>query len=190
MTKPNGNNAFTLIEMMVVMAIFTIIAGAMVRILLAGGASWRVGEAQIQVVQEARKGMSGMLRELSQTRPSQITGVPADDSFYNSIAFRIPSGTTGLIVGAAQNTDGAIDAGGNVIWSAQIQYSRGGANNKQLLRTTGGISTVIANNVTSLTFRRLASTPDIVEITIGTQRTTTESRLIQYSLSNKTKLRN
>ncbi|KPK38867.1 MAG: hypothetical protein AMJ78_09360 [Omnitrophica WOR_2 bacterium SM23_29] len=180
----------TLVEVMVVIAIFTIIGGVLMRILLVGGTSWRVGEAQAEVIKEARKGMSWMARELQHTRSSQITGALADGSPYNLIIFRLPIDDEDDLA----DDDDVIDVSGYVEWSDQIQYSRGGTNNRQLLRTEGDVSTPIVNDVTTLTFRRLASTPDIVEITIGTQKTTIEGTVVPtngpFTLSNKIKLRN
>lgn len=168
----------TLIETMVVIAIIGILSSSIIGVLLIGESSWHSGEAQIQVSQEGRRGLSSMVRELRQTRSSTITTVPADDNYYNSIAFSIPSDTDG---------DGdAIDPSGNIEWSVPIRYS---LNNNQLLRTSGA-TTVLANNVSALQFRRQSISPDILEISLQTQKTTTEQRVIRLSLTSKIKMRN
>lgn len=172
-------HGFSLVEVMVVIAIFSVIGGAIMSFLLIGGASWHSGDAQVQASEEVRKGMSAMVRELRQTRTSTITGVPADGLYYNSIIFRIPSDIDG---------DGdVITSTGSVEWSNPIQYS---LNNGQLLRTISGTTTVLANNIMELQFRREEMVPDVLEISLRAQKTTLEGRVIQMNLKCKIKMRN
>lgn len=168
---------FTLIELMIVMLIFSIILGAMFAVMNMGKASWHSGDTQIQVQQEARKGMDRIVKELRQTGTSTIIGVPADGNLYNTITFRIP------------DEDG-IDANGNIEWGNQIAYSLGGLNGQQLLRTEGEGLEVLANRVVNLQFRRQATTPNIVEITLQSQKTTIPGHLISATLNSQIRARN
>ena len=168
---------FTLVELMIVMLIFSIILGAMFAVMNMGKASWHSGDTQIQVQQEARKGMDRIVKELRQTGTSTIIGVPPDGNLYNTITFRIP------------DEDG-IDANGNIEWGNQIAYSLGGLNGQQLLRTEGEGLEVLANRVVNLQFRRQATTPNIVEITLQSQKTTIPGHLISATLNSQIRVRN
>jgi len=171
---------FTLIEVMISMAVVLILAAAITRVLLVGNSSWHIGDAEVQVNQEARRGMSNMVRELRNTRPlSTIINVPADGAYYSTITFKIPSDSDG---------DGdVIDASGNVEWSDAITYS---VANNQLWRNTTNSATVLANNVNSLSFRRQPTSSDIIEIALQTRKTTVEQRVISATLNCSVKLRN
>lgn len=167
---------------MIVLCVFTIISGAIFAVFAMGNISWYTAEVQLIAHQNARGGMDAIIRELRQTRSSAIADVPADDNYYTSITFRIPEDTDG---------DGdVLDNSGAIEWSDTIQYSLGGLDNKQLLRTTGGAYSVLANNVTSLQFRRQSTVPNLLEISLQTQKSTPEGRTIQMSLSSKVRLRN
>lgn len=173
---------FTLIELMVVIFIFLIISAAVYGILTIGRQSWYIGSTQVELQQEVRRGMDRMIRELRQSGQNTIVDVPADDSSYSTITFQIPEDTDG---------DGdVIDDGGNIEWGSQITYSLGGLNNQQLLRSSGGTSTVLANNVINLQFKRSSTTPNILEISLQAEKDTVRGRTIQLTLSSQVSLRN
>lgn len=168
---------FTLVELMIVMLIFSIILGAVFAVMNIGKTSWHLGDAQVEMQQEARKGMDWMTKELRQSGSSAIIGVPADGNFYSTITFRVP------------DEDG-IDANGNIDWGNQISYSLGGLNGQQLLRTVGGESTVLANRVVNLQFGRQVATPNIVEITLQSQKTAIPGHLMSATLNSQIRFRN
>lgn len=173
---------FTFIETIVTLLIFSIILGAIFTAMAMGRLSWYSGDAQVEVQQETRKGLSGMTRELRQTRSSVIRDVPPDGNYYNTITFNVPEDIDG---------DGdTIDNTGNIEWSSDITYSLGGLNNKQLLRTEGGQSTVLANNITLLQFRRGSTTQELLEINLQAEKKTIRGHSIQSSLGSQVKLRN
>lgn len=173
---------FTLVEIIIVLFIFTIISGAIFSVLKMGGLAWNLGDVQVAVQQDLRRGMNAMIRELRQSRSSVISGVPADDNYYSLIIFRVPEDI--------DNDGDVVDDLGNVEWSNSIQYSLGGYNNKQLLRVQDGTTSVLANNVNSLQLRRISVIPNILEIILLTQKVTIEGRSIQITLSSKVRLRN
>lgn len=177
----------TLIEVMIVISISIMLGAAISYILLVGGASWHSGDASVQVNQEARRGMYTMVRELRNTRAqSTIIDVPADGNFYNAVTFRTPQ-TVMTVSGGKTFYSPVVDAMGNIAWDNPVTYS---VVNNQLRRTSGASVTVLANNVTSATFRRQASALDILEISIQTSRTTPQQRVITATLNCAVKMRN
>lgn len=168
--------ALTLTELMVVLAIFTVITGAIFLTLAAGKTSWYSGNAQIDVQQEARRGIDRMVKELRQSASTTIIGVPANGISYNTITFRMSQGWDNVT-----NT---------IIWGNQVQYSVGGLNNQQLLRTQAGQTDVLANNVANIQFRRQALTPNIVEISLQVLKTNLQGRNIGITLNSQAMLRN
>ncbi|MDP6686070.1 MAG: prepilin-type N-terminal cleavage/methylation domain-containing protein [Candidatus Omnitrophota bacterium] len=156
--KPRNNSkfAFTLIEVTIAIALFSIIIAAIFSVLAVAKNSWKSGTSQLTVQQDARKGLRSMTNELRQCGVSTISGVPADGSNYTSITFNIPD---------------SISVSG-ITWSTNVQYSLGGLNGTQLLRTQDSSQTVLANNISALTFSRTASDPATVNISITAQKNT------------------
>ena len=76
-----------------------------------------------------------------------MTSVPADNNWYPQITFSI-----------AQVSDGS------VAWSPLLNYSLGGADGQQLIRTFNGQPQTIADHITLLQFSRQAATPNIVNV--------------------------
>jgi type II secretory pathway pseudopilin PulG len=160
-------NAHSLVEIMVVLVIFSIVMAMVFMVDYAGRASWKQQEAQQEAQQEMRKAVDKMVSEIRQTRSTFLStlapSVPPDGNAYAAIAFKIPQDT--------DNDGDVIDAGNNVEWSNTITYSIGGTNNDQLLRRVldgaGNVlsTEVVANDITQLTFTRLAATPNNVRIT-------------------------
>lgn len=151
-----NHGAFTLFETIIAVFLLTIIMACIFTVLATAKNSLKSGESRLNVQQESRRGLREIVRELRQTSASTITGVPADGLTYNSITFQIP-----VSIGATGTT-----------WSSNIQYSLGGLNSAQLLRTQSGNQTVLANNISALTFSRGAATPNIVNINITAQKNT------------------
>lgn len=150
------NKGLTLIEIIIVIFLFSIILTAIFSAMATAKTSWTSGGSRLSVQQEARRGLNTMTRELRQGRLSMITGVPADGANYPSITFQIPDTVT---------------ASGTT-WSNNIQYSIGGLNNEQLLRTQDGNQRVLANNLSALTFNRSSLEPDVIDISISVQQNT------------------
>ncbi len=167
---------------MIVLLIFTIIVGAIFTVMNASRASWYSGNVQVDVQQETRKAMDSIIKELRQSSQTTISGVPNDGNLYSSISFRIPSDI--------DNDGDVINASGNIEWGSQITYSLGGLNNEQVLRASGGSTTVLANDIINLQFRRAVSSPNIVEITLQAQKNTVQGRTMQSTLVSNVNLRN
>lgn len=167
----------TLLEVIIVVLLFSVILAALFSALATARNSWASGGSQLSVQQEARKGLAVITEELRQARLSTIVGVPDDGANYNSITFQIPS---------------TITAGGTT-WSTNIQYSVGGLNNAQLIRTQDSAQRVLANNISSLIFSRSALKPDVINAAVSAQKNTLPgftSSQSSITLNSKIKVRN
>ena len=163
---------FTLVEAMVTVVLFTIILGVCFMLLLSGTDSWHVNGVLLEVKQELRKGTDWMRQELIESGGSTITNVPANGTWYTTITFRTSTGVSG----------------GTITWSADtIQYLLSGT---QLLRRSGGVDKILAQNMQTLQFRRQASTPNVVEVNMQAQKTTPKGTTLTANSNFKMRLRN
>ncbi|OIO34596.1 MAG: hypothetical protein AUJ70_00775 [Candidatus Omnitrophica bacterium CG1_02_40_15] len=172
-----NNRGFTLLEIIIVVFLFSIISAAIFSVLATGRNSLSAGESQIGVQQACRNGLDAMIKELRQASVSTIQGVPADGANYSSITFQIPT---------------TIDATG-ITWSSNIQYALSGLNSAQLLKTQSGSQKVLANNISALSFNRSAVNPNVVNISITAQKNTFPgftARQSTITLVSQVKLRN
>jgi len=173
-------SGFTLAEVMVTVFIFSLIFTAVFMILSGGRASWYTGDAQMTVDEEVRRPLLTIDRELRQTRASEISGVPADNNFYANITFNVPFDRDG---------DGSvIDSLGNIEWSDNINYALNG--NKQIVRSTASGTSILANNISSLQFRRLSGSPNVIQIYITALKTAVSGRILQSNIMSSIKIRN
>lgn len=171
---------FTLVEILVSVLIFSFIFMALFAILAGGQTSWYTADVQIELNQQVRGSLSTMNRQLRQTRVSVISDVPADDNYYTSITFKVPQDLDG---------DGdVIDSFGNIEWSENINYSL--SEDGQIIRSTQSGSSVLANDISSLQFRRPSGNPNIIQIYITAQKTTVLGRELQTSIESRIKIRN
>lgn len=171
---------FSLVELMVAVFIFSLIFAAIFMVLSSGEISWYIGDARVLLNQEIRKPLLTINKELRQSRASVISGVPADDNFYNTITFKLPEDTDG---------DGdVVDGLGNMEWSQDITYSLSA--NNQIIRTAASGSSVLASNISTLQFMRPAGNPDTVQINIAAQKKAVTGRNLQSGITTSIKMRN
>lgn len=176
---------YTLLETLIVVALFSLLFGIVFEILTTGGTSWNIGSTQQEVDTQVRQGLENMVKELYATnsgRSSITNDVPHPGS--QIITFQVPVG---------------YDVNGNIIWGADefnnysIRYTIGG--NQQLLRqvldASGAVVSererVLANYVQSLNFT-LAN--KILTITLTIQKTALGKRTLSRTLSSAVTLRN
>lgn len=172
----------TLVELISVILILSIICAAIFSVLVICRRAWQIATTQLELQQNVRQAMERMARELNQSRASRINNVPADGVTYPNISFQIPEDI---------DSDGDIlAADGSIEWGGQIQYSLGGSGNRQLLRTIDSDSTIWANNIISLQFRRYQITPNILEITLEAEKTNITGHIQQTQLNLQVSLRN
>ena len=186
-----SGKGFSLVEVLVTVLIFSGLAAAVNAVLLVGDASWQTNNVQMELQQELRKAMDWMKDDLRQTGSAAITNVPvnpapdavtypdpADDpaySWYSTITFRMVSGVSG----------------GKITWdSGTVQFVLGGTDSSQLQRVEGSTTKVIAQNIQSLQFRRLAAASNMVEVALQAQKDTFKGATINSSLEFKIQLRN
>lgn len=170
-----GSKGFSLVEVMVTLLIFTGLAAAVNAVLFVGDASWQANNVQMQLHQELRKAMDWMKDDLRQTGAAAITNVPADGNWYTTITFRMVSGVSG----------------GKIVWASDtVQFVLGGSASNQLQRIEGSTTRVIAQNIQSLQFRRLAAASNVVEVALQAQKDTFKVGTIKSSLGFKIQLRN
>ncbi|MBN1870752.1 MAG: prepilin-type N-terminal cleavage/methylation domain-containing protein [Candidatus Omnitrophica bacterium] len=168
---------YTLIEVLVTVTIFAVLAGAINMVLLVGESSWQTNSVRIELRQELRKAINKMEDELRQTSPVAITAGPtvANGSTSASITFYLPTGVSG----------------NSITWSANTtQYKLGGTDSNQLQRIEGGNTEVIAQNIQSLTFSRAAATPDIIDVSLVAQKDTIKGIPLTVNFAFGVQMRN
>ena len=189
---------FTLIELMVVMGIFTLIIGAGFTLLSSGRLSTDISEAQIQTVGHARLAMDRISKELrlshfSRLRISNSVNFTAAEISPGSIInFQIPVGSYDV----ALDLDGTSLKWGSAANEGDYLAYQVDANN-QLLRTAyvdvngaNPSDVVIAQNIASITFSRTGVNSNLITITIVTQRQTVSGIAITQTLHSNVTLRN
>jgi prepilin-type N-terminal cleavage/methylation domain-containing protein len=127
----------TLPEVLVVVVLFAILSGVSFTLLLSGSSSFEYNKARAELQQEMRKSVDWLKEDFRQTGSAGIT-TPASGATGTSITFQQATGANS----------------GTIIWSGNVSYARGGTGGNQLLRTVGGVTRAIAQNITSITFDR------------------------------------
>lgn len=133
----NKKKGFTLVEILVVTGVLGIIAASVLVVAVSWQRSWNISKVQMDVQSQARRAISEIAEELSQTSQSKVSISVAGDV----ITFQLP------------NDD---YAEGEFTWGDQIQYSliSGPAGISQLLRTnlTTTQTEVLANYINGIQF--------------------------------------
>ena len=173
----NGNcQGFSMVELLITVAIFTMLSGALFSTLTVGDRSWVNNRAKIEIQQDLRNAMGWLREDLLQTGSAGITNVPADGTSYTTITFYKANGVSCT----------------SLSWdTSAIVLSKGGTNSTQLLRTYGtGSAKVLANNISTFSLKRQASTPDILEVTLTGRKSSSKGGTITSDLSFNVQLRN
>ncbi len=170
-----GQGGFSFVEIMVVVLISSFMIAGLYTILGTGKSSWEINRDRLEVQQEIRKGMDWMRRDLRQAGVTTITNVPANGTWYTTITFQTPSG---------------VNAAGVATWNPAVTYSRGGTGNQQLLRTVGGVSRIISQDINTLQFRRTAADPNVISISVQAQKNTPQHGLISITVTSQERMRN
>ncbi len=159
MEKIKRSAGFTVVELMISVALSTFIIGGVFIILHVGSEQSRISEVRMTLQESAREGLFKMVQEIRQSAPTRITIAAGG----NSIQFSIPDPAALVTTAYAVNWTGA----------HTIRYAIGGASNRQLLRTdaTTNQTSVIVNDVTGILFVGNATDPNVVTITLSVQRT-------------------
>lgn len=163
-----GQAGFTLLELLLVLGIFTLVFGSVFQIMQRGQMSWFIADAEVELQQQLRIGMDKITRELSQASSANLSINAAQDG----VTFAIPSGYNA----------------GAIVWGSSIQYSRGGTNNQQLLRTSNAETTVLVNHITNAVFTQPTAGVLSIDLTVGKNAAT--GHAVSKTLSSQVNLRN
>ncbi len=149
--------AFTLIEVLVAMAIFILLMTAVFAFLLVGEQSWHTGSGLLDLQQQARLALDGMAREIRQAKveieeDKDITIISTD--YGSSIEFYME------------------DVTNSIKYSLEIDPEN--EDNRQIIRKYGTNTKIIANNIQSIDFCCIedttcssdCSSPDAVKISL------------------------
>ena len=171
---------FTFVELMVVLAISSVVAAGIFAVLSSTRVTWYISDASVQLQQELRKTMSAISDELRESSAAKLyldssldQAFPGDGTSQSSITFFIVQG---------------VDTSGAVVWSdGPVSYVLSG---NQIIRTYDGVSKVIANNISSVSFVRHPESPNVVSINIIAQKATEVGQTIIATLDTQLALRN
>ena len=178
MVKKKSCSGFTLVEVLVVVGLFSLILGSILGVFLTGNMAWNVGQANIGLQQQTRYGLYAMVRELSLSQQNNVRIINP-----NTLRLQVP------LNAANPGGDGRsrIDIrSGRLIWGADanqgdwIEYR---VENNELKRkvfnqSAGGLQqaeTTLARDIQTVIFRADQistdpSWPQGVEITLTTAR--------------------
>lgn len=180
--------AVTLVELIVSIAIFAMVALGLIIVLNYTRGSIEIFQTTSSLEEEIQNALNVMTNELRQTRAAKITAGPvnADGLWYNSISFAIPYDI--------DSDADIINATGAMEWSDQnpqnwtVSYAFSGT---QLRRTAGdNRNPILANNITSVSFRRQIATPGLIDVSVSGQMTTYLNRTVQISITDSVEMRN
>ncbi|MBI1953022.1 MAG: prepilin-type N-terminal cleavage/methylation domain-containing protein [Candidatus Omnitrophica bacterium] len=179
-------SGMTLTEVLVAVAVFSVVAAAIVTALLSAERTFSGGSNQAVLTAELRRALDRMAREMTESASGRIQSVPVDGRSYPTVSFQVPEDLNG---------DGAvIDANGSIAeWSMPITYQAGSRNSCQRLVAPRGPGPanppeILGNHITALSFRRRL--PDVVEISLTASTLTETGQLQTRTLATRVKLRN
>ncbi len=163
------NKGFTLVELLVAVAVFGIMMGLFGAILTDGQNHVRMSDMKMNLQASVRNSLTQMSMEIRESSASR-TSVGNGGA---SLSFQIPTsvGTTGTIT-----------------WSSPITYQIGG-NGRQLVRIdTNGNTAILANDVQALNFSFID--PNTLVYSVTAQRTTVDGRALTTTLTGDARFRN
>ena len=127
--------AFTLLEIVIVIAVLGILLSAIFGVLASSRKDWQSASEQIDRQQDARKAVDRITWELKSSNPSWNVNATLYNISINSagdqVDFFVP----------------IFDTNNQITTLRAVRYYVGGLNNAQLLRKEGSIESIIANNI-------------------------------------------
>ncbi len=174
-----NEKGFTVLELLVVSGISLVIASAIFMAMRLGSEQLEGADLKMTIQDSAREGLYKMLQEIRESAPSRI-------SFGN--------GGTGIQFTAPDPNNPATAPNYSVNWAAAhtVQYSLAGSQIRRSNLTTNQNS-IIANDVTGITFAGNAPQPTVVTVTMNVQRTLKNSRVVPsvpLQITGQAKIRN
>ena len=171
--KKRSINAFTLPEVMVSMAVFAVIMALVGMILRGGQEQAQLASLKMNLQESVRESLYRMALEIRESSPSRVTV----GSGGSTLTFQIPAN---------------ISNSGVITWSAPITFQRGG-NGTQLIRIGGGQTTILANDIQSVTFAATGAPIQTIVFLVTAQRTMTNGRAVPavpLAMTGEARLRN
>jgi prepilin-type N-terminal cleavage/methylation domain-containing protein len=174
-----GQKGFSLVEVMIAVAISSVLMYTLFVVMRTSNEQMQSAEVKMTIQDSARESLYKMIQEIRLSAPSRVTiGMGG-----TSIQFYIPDASAPL------NADYTVD------WNVAdlVTYTLGGTNNRQILRTSNGQTTVMANDVSSVSFTGDATPPNVVTVTVNFQRQMVNTRQMTATpmqLTAKAELRN
>ncbi|MCK9615258.1 MAG: prepilin-type N-terminal cleavage/methylation domain-containing protein [Candidatus Omnitrophica bacterium] len=177
---------FTILEVLIAAAIFSIVIGMTFLALNTGMSSWFSGDVEVELRREIIKALTTMEKELKYTAPAQTD--LADGATATSLNFHLPN----------KDANGVVINWGNLVpsisWSADIITYERNVNGEIIRRTSSGEYRVLARNITSLQFSRLAPPDpfpdDMLRIDITVQKADKKGRVLNDTVQLLVKMRN
>lgn len=191
---PDNQNGVTLAEAMIGAGVLLLVMGGIMTMYVSGTKMWDNASEQIDLEAQAREALNAMTAELRQAtrtstqNPSPNAVIPKPGfAGNNSMRFYLPADVDG---------NGLItDANGNIEWGTNnsIDYQYNSGTNK-LERVEGGVTAILANNVSSLSFNDINTLTTLarneIKIVLTLTKTTIRRRVLTVTLSTVVKLRN
>lgn len=168
----NTQRGFTLVEVMIAAAISTVIIFGAFGILQVSNTQLDGMHVKMSLEENSREALFKMAQEIRQTSNNKIVdNFGAEDASHvestNTITFIVPV--------PSPTAESLVDVNFDPKWANSIQYSLD-EDTHQIVRTSTDLTTfatqqaILANDVTSLTFSRKTSTPELITITATVQR--------------------
>jgi len=159
------DKGFTLMEVLISVAILSIIFAASYAVLLTGHNTWFVGLDMSELQSQLRLGSSYIIREFREATVFSITPVDADD---DTLVFTTPSETA-------------------ISYYRDINdLNNDGLTNQIIREYPSGTRRVVANNISSL---RFSSSGELLQVNMAAAKTS-KGRTLQVSLAEKVRARN
>lgn len=179
--KKRPNKGFTLPEMMVSMAIFSILMLLVGMILRGGGEQMQLASLKMNLQESIRESLYRMGLEIRESSPPNVA-VGAGGS---TLTFQIPAG---------------VSNSGVITWSSPITYQRGG-NGTQLVRMMDGQTAILANDIQNVTFSITTGAPQsggvsimasmgTVIFSVTARRAMINGRVLSVTSTGEARLRN
>lgn len=167
-----NKKGFTLIELMVSVALFSMMMLLVGMVMQRGEAQTHMNENQIVIQDNLRQALYGMGQEIRESSPSQV-GITNNGGL---LTFRIPA---------------SVNNSGSITWSNPITYQVGGTG-RQLVRsdTGSGRNTILANDIQSVTFSATGVPAATITYSVTAQRTLTNGRVLSVTSTGEARLRN
>ena len=177
MFKDDKKYGFTLVELLVVMGIFTLIVGVSFSFLSTGRFSAQLTEAQLEAAERGQTALSRITRELRLSAPLRVTlsdNVSRVSSLLQGsvVNFQVPVGVYDDTLNLTSMYD--VRWGTETVEDSFLAYSVDA--DDQLIRSTystingsDAVSEVIGQGISSLAFIRTSSSSDLLTVEITSQ---------------------